>query len=509
MSGLRAYVLPLKWPAALKPLELHDFETQARKLRYQALGTACRDLGLPVLMTAHHSDDVVETLLMRLTTGHTGAGLHGIKANAPIPECWGMHGVHASGQIDIAEEMPGVFSRSWKEQSPSHIAYVKNGYHKFHSRPIMENGGIDVLRPLLTYSKDDLIMTCQAADVSWEEDKTNSDPQRTPRNAIRSLLSSGKLPLALAKPSILALTKSCQKRSNILNSFLHRIEYQPHVIAFDTRSGVLIVRMVKDIFSMLLKDTSPEVVSKQQIAVRILERTMSDVTPLETIKLKKLKTAADIVFGDIKRLSLIEPSQSISFTAGGVRFLRIHSSTAEYRKLPHNIDSQDKSAQNLLDPHFIWSLSRQPFTEHLTSLKIPSLAHSTENGPFSKTTWTPWQLWDGRYWIKVKNLSTRPLLIRPFLPTDLHTIKETVPKEVWRQLREALADCAPGKVRWTLPAIAQSAVDESSPGRVLALPSIGIPGLLYDDGQENIKQVDWKIRYKMTSLRSRRCRHAV
>lgn len=43
-------------------------------------------------------DDQVETILMRLSNGHRGLGLTGIKPIAKIPECFGIHGVYESGE---------------------------------------------------------------------------------------------------------------------------------------------------------------------------------------------------------------------------------------------------------------------------------------------------------------------------------------------------------------------------------------------------------------------------
>ena len=502
MIGLQAYILPLTWPLGLKPLELRDFETQARRLRYQALGAACRDLGLPVLLTAHHSDDVAETLLMRLAASHTGVGLSGIKYSGPIPECWGMYGVHASGQVETTESLPENLSRSMEDQSFSCVDSFKNKHHDLNLRPSIEQGGIDVLRPLLTYSKDNLIRTCQAASVSWEEDETNKDPQRTPRNAIRSLLSSGKLPLALSKASILALAKRCQKKSYILHWISQRVEYYPHVINFDTRSGVLIVRMVKDVSSRLPGDLCPAVVSKQQIAVKILEITISSVTPLESLKTKNLINAANIVFGDIKHSSSIEISRSTSFTAGGVAFHQVYSPIAEYSTQGSGGISQGGLKQELLDPHYTWILSRQPFMGQLPTLEVPAFAGSPESQSSPMENWTSWKLWDGRYWIRIKNLSSCPLLVRPLLPPDLRAIKKMAPKEVWWSLKDALASIAPGKVRWTLPAIVQPAADESLSDTILALPSLGVSHRFNGLRKGNIKHLDWEIRYKMTSLKS-------
>ena len=55
-------------------------ETVARRARYAWLGLVQRDRGARYLVTAHHQDDQVETILMRVLRGSGPAGLAGIAA---------------------------------------------------------------------------------------------------------------------------------------------------------------------------------------------------------------------------------------------------------------------------------------------------------------------------------------------------------------------------------------------------------------------------------------------
>ena len=61
-------------------------ETAARDARYEALTAALRERGIPLLVTAHHADDQLETMLQHLLRGAGTRGLSGIPACRPLGE---------------------------------------------------------------------------------------------------------------------------------------------------------------------------------------------------------------------------------------------------------------------------------------------------------------------------------------------------------------------------------------------------------------------------------------
>jgi tRNA(Ile)-lysidine synthase len=64
----------------LDGLPAGNVSNEARKARYAALESWCDDRNIDWLMTAHHADDQLETMIMRLNRGSGVAGLSGIRA---------------------------------------------------------------------------------------------------------------------------------------------------------------------------------------------------------------------------------------------------------------------------------------------------------------------------------------------------------------------------------------------------------------------------------------------
>lgn len=72
----------LRWDG---PRPTGDIQAAAREARYRLLGQWCRDHGILHLLTAHHRDDQVETVLLRLERGSGLAGLAGMAAVTELP----------------------------------------------------------------------------------------------------------------------------------------------------------------------------------------------------------------------------------------------------------------------------------------------------------------------------------------------------------------------------------------------------------------------------------------
>lgn len=108
-------------------------EEKARNERYSRLSQVAGENG--TIVTAHHADDQLETMLMRLCRGSSIHGLSGIPASSSLPV-----------------------------QTETH--------------------GCRLLRPMLGVTKEECIEICRDAGLSWHEDVTNKDPNLS-RNRIR------------------------------------------------------------------------------------------------------------------------------------------------------------------------------------------------------------------------------------------------------------------------------------------------------------------------------------
>ncbi len=81
--GIPFHLLRVDAPARARETG-ESLETAAREARYAALAALMRERGIPLLATAHHADDQLETMLQHLLRGSGTRGLCGIPACRPL-----------------------------------------------------------------------------------------------------------------------------------------------------------------------------------------------------------------------------------------------------------------------------------------------------------------------------------------------------------------------------------------------------------------------------------------
>lgn len=122
----------------IRPGELPgNLEANARQLRYAALAEIADEHDATFIATAHHADDQLETLLMRILRGTSVAGLRGI--------AW-----HK------------VLSRT-----------VSNNTNNKRVSPLY------LIRPMLAIAQEDILALLDLLGQPWREDATNLDTDRT------------------------------------------------------------------------------------------------------------------------------------------------------------------------------------------------------------------------------------------------------------------------------------------------------------------------------------------
>lgn len=434
----------------------------------------------------HHQDDNVETTIWRLCTGARGAGLAGIPAVASIPECHGLYGVSGSGsfltlassdadkwRVTATGEVIGVevdvdtdpMPRSWSRSRSRTMGYR------------VSTGSVRVCRPLLGLPKRYLVETCLEHSIPFVEDPTNFDPTLTPRNAIRALRSENRLPRALGTQSVLSLIAKSRALLDTSARLSDEVLKRCNILRLDLAAGWMVLRF----------PSSTEVTSNHQILTVALRRITEVISPFPDahFPFRSFAEFTGRVFpSQTKSKTVSDSKDRQSFTLGGVLFRPLHcrpsstyTTTASTEEVPENEDTGN-----------IWLLTRQPFMRH----RLPSLDFNVSVSPVGDLEYTPWTLWDNRYWIRLgvtqqqqqqqqQNTETTshiPIRIRPLQRADIQRLRNYFPKSkfgaehpVWKGLRERLSRDAPGSARFTVPVL------------VAGRNTVGIEGL---DGEEDV-----------------------
>jgi len=412
-----------------------------------------------------------------------------------IPECWGMHGVHLSGAVSPKEavDQKGAKHYDQRKLKKQRVARDEAGDTEI---PV-EAGGVKVYRPLLTFSKDQLIATCRANKTPWVEDYTNHDPTLTPRNAIRHLLQSSLLPLALQKSSLLGLSRRLQHKEDDRARRVERLFRACEIIDFHPRSGILTIRFPK---LTLERPSTDRLLRKRQIdragylAPALVKRALELVTPQEVVRLRDLGTAVRTIFPDRTDPDSTEPETETESTLTPTpTAFTVANIYCQPIPLPLPLSTPNPTIP--LKPTHAWLLSRQPYPSRTTAPLPTCTFPPTPRTPSDATPprSSDWQLFDGRFWIRLQNPSTTDtLVVRPFAEHDLAPFRKALEPAALARFDWLLNEQAPGGIRWTLPVLARE-----RDGRMLAAVSLGVGVSEVEGG------VEWGVRYRTVGLLGR------
>jgi len=428
--GIQHRILTADWGGITDPSQMSNLESAARRVRFQTLGRACADANIDTLLLAHHADDQAETVLARIYAGYLGSGLTGIQPKMPIGECHGMYKVSKSGTYrHLDKTMPSLF---------------------------VESGGVVIHRPLLGFTKSQLIATCETRNVKWHEDATNADKTLTPRNAIRQMLQSKAIPSALSSSRLREL--AAHRRSNLASCEETATTYFNHCsVELDSKTGSVSFQINPDIESSMSSKKD-----RQLIAAILMRKFLSLAEDQSKLALKDLTRTVGFVF---PLISDGQKASSNGINIGSVALVN-DPSTRKNKTGDHK--------RFLIFPRPV--RAPEEFTQSLLEITEDNRSASRE------PVWTETKLFHNRWWIKLRyipaNLPVKTSVVVRFLRQGEST-KEGGP---WRA-KEELDLLPSGKLRHTIPMIVQTIEVKDPDGlvstkeEILAFPSIGLTNI--------------------------------
>lgn len=333
--GAGSRVLKMKWTRQEKE-NMARFEVEAREKRLSLLHEACRyRSGVEHLLFAHTLDDQLETLLLRLTRGSSIRGLAGMKENSTY---WGT-------------AMPG-------------------------ERPLQ------LVRPLLNYTKEELYNTCIENNVKWFEDSTNHDPEFTIRNSIRQFLKDPKaLPHAFQRESL-------ERSLKIFQAKREEAEVE-----------------AEDVVEMLVK-TGGAHLDERKARVQFNEFEGFDLVTPSTLALALQRLVARIIptedtgyrFSQFEkiasRMQAIPRRPNFDFEETKTKTVKFSSLSLDWRMTPIGHSHIPGGPKTTI---YKWTIQRQ----------LPYKQEHAYSVVFRATTeWSTWKLFDNRYWVRVRTTTT-------------------------------------------------------------------------------------------------------
>lgn len=465
----------MHWPEGKVPRHLPDFETQARRARFRLLGLACRHFRISELLLAHHRDDQAETVLMRIVAKYHNLGLRGIRAEAGIPECQGLYGVHEGGAGCYGADAgtaADLLKRPGRHFPP--IAGIG-----------IATGGIRVLRPFLSHTKAELLATCLAADVKWVEDQTNKDKTLTTRNTIRHFLQTDVLPPALRSDGLLKLAKTINDNNEERGSNVKAHVNQLRINSLNVQTGRMQVMLPLPAAyhgAQASEEDTPQIHQDRQM-IGHLRKIMEVVAPRSGVTSEQAATVFDHTF---------PPSKGRRYDSFNVAHVWWRHQQGEkvdasgHPPLPKVVRG---------DPplyYHKWTLSRTPYRSDKPGPRCLWTPVATPNPafpiPYEPQPFGTWQLFDGRWWLRVSSTVDELIVARPLDTLALSRFRETLPESFLRHFERMLKDNAPEKIRWTLPML------ETTQSDALVLPTLGVWL-----GQAK-KMLSWHVQYRSVDL---------
>lgn len=288
--------------------------------------------------------------------------------------------------------------------------------------PNPEDPQLQFVRPLLGFTKQQLIDTCLENNVPWFEDPSNKDVGLTQRNAIRFLLNKQELvPDHLKHENLVSALEYYQRKKDADTKTAEEVyetlagKNMPNsMITFKERTGTVLF-IEPQWFRSLKREVRSLVL--RRIVARILPSTeKSAVSGYSFVPFLKIadKMEADRI--GIEQHA-IEQFRSLPSTVKKLNVLTFTFSNLSWRlyAVPKNRDSLERAVQpaDYISVHeeekfmYIWEIIRQPIYQHrvsgLYNNKL-SRRDTTMLQVRPGSTDRRWALFDNRYWIRAQTV---------------------------------------------------------------------------------------------------------
>jgi tRNA(Ile)-lysidine synthase len=175
----RALGIPFRAVAIELDPEAASLEARAREARYRALIDEALKSGRRTILTGHHSDDQVETLLWRWIRGTHLPGLAGLKARVEIDPYRAFGGSRASGASQASGESLAA------SESPAF------GASELQQENVAEGSSLArvfLVRPLISMRRAEVRRLLSDRGLAWRDDAHNVDPRFTRARVRHGLL---------------------------------------------------------------------------------------------------------------------------------------------------------------------------------------------------------------------------------------------------------------------------------------------------------------------------------
>ncbi len=176
-------------PLVVVPIELDprgpSLEARAREARYRALCRAARASGHTTILTGHHADDALETVLMRWLRGAHLGGVGGLRSRVRVPVGRGFDDATAPPAPGAAPIEPRVHEPIEPRAQGAQIEPRAQGAQ---IEPRAQGAQIEIVRPLVTLRREEVRRLLSDRGLVWCEDASNRDPRFTRTRVRHGLL---------------------------------------------------------------------------------------------------------------------------------------------------------------------------------------------------------------------------------------------------------------------------------------------------------------------------------